>query len=343
MFCLCPDIKMSRYQEAYKLENIKGPGDERPTALQIIQDEKLEGALHDKVILVTGTSAGLGTATARAFAATGAHVFLGVRDITKARKVHADILSPKVELLKIDLSDLDSVREAAKELIERSGGQLNILVNNAGVLAPSQLHTAAGLEIHLAVHYWGPFLLFQLVKSVLISSSSPSFPSRVVNVASKGHQYERIDFEDLHLKGKKGVFDGYGRTKLAQVYMASEIERRYGSLGLHAYSLDPGVSTETELVHHAREMFQEMWEHPMIKKRLQTAEQGAATTVWAAVSRDALGDDVKGRYVEQCAVSGPTEGKEPGIDLGYAEWAYDLEDARRLWDASFEVVGLQPQ
>ncbi|KAL7915573.1 hypothetical protein GGI35DRAFT_437183, partial [Trichoderma velutinum] len=292
-------------------------------------------------MLITGTSSGLGMATARALAATGARLFLGVRDIAKAQEAHADILSPTVELLKINLSDLDSVREAAQELIERSGGQLNVLVNNAGVLAPPELHTAAGLESQLAVHYWGPFLLFQLVKSVLISTSSPSFPSRVVNVASKGHQYERINFEDLHLKDKQGIWDGYGRSKLAQIYMASEIERKYSACGLHAYSLDPGVTREgTNLDRYAPEMFAEMWDHPVIKRSPQSPEQGAATTVWAAVSRDALGDGVKGRYIEQCAVAGPTEGKEAGIDLGYAKWAYDLRDAKLLWDASFEVVGL---
>jgi NAD(P)-dependent dehydrogenase (short-subunit alcohol dehydrogenase family) len=257
-------VNMSLYSEAYKPENIDGPGDGRPTALQIVMDERLEGIYADKVILLTGSSSGIGIETARALAATGVRLFLGVRDIKKATAVHANILSERVQLLELDVSRLQSVRNAANKLIQASNGRLNILVNNAGVLAPPEFHVEQ-LESQMAVHYWGPFLLFQLLKHALVSSSSPDFPSRVVNVTSKGHQVERIDFEDLHLLHKASVFDGYGRSKLAQIYMANEIERRYGASGLHAYSLDPGVIREgSGITRHVEGLLEDKWNDPFL-------------------------------------------------------------------------------
>lgn len=196
----------------------------------------------------------------------------------------------------------------------------------------------------MAVHYWGPFLLFQLLRDTMMSSSTPEFPSRVVNVTSKGHQTERIDFEDLHLLHKNSVFDGYGRSKLAQVYMASEVERRYGDRGLHGYSLDPGVIREgSAITRHVEELLKDKWDDPFLRKQMMTPAQGAATTVWAAVSNQALDEQVVGKYLEFCWPAPPAKGVDPGMEPGYADWAYDVNDAKRLWDTSFELVGLVPE
>ena len=120
----------SRYADAHK--STKGPGDARPTALQIVKDEDLEGKLKNKTVLITGCSSGLGIETARALATTGAKVFCGVRNMAKGETALADILNPgHVELLKMDLNSLDSVRAAAEEFKKKSKS-LNILINNAG-------------------------------------------------------------------------------------------------------------------------------------------------------------------------------------------------------------------
>jgi NAD(P)-dependent dehydrogenase (short-subunit alcohol dehydrogenase family) len=121
-------------------ENPQGAGDARPTALQIIHDEDLVNKLTDKVMLVTGASSGIGIETTRALHATGANVFMAVRDMKRGQEVKEEILSTgkekgyegKLELLEIRLDDLSSVRKAAKEFVERSSGVLNVLVNNAG-------------------------------------------------------------------------------------------------------------------------------------------------------------------------------------------------------------------
>lgn len=333
---------MSRYRDAYKRENLKGPGDSRPTAKEIVEDANMVGNATEKVILLTGSSSGIGIETARALAATGATLFLGVRDLAKAQRVHADILSAKVLLLELDLSKLPSVCRAASEFMRQSKGRLNILINNAGVLAPPELHVD-GLESQMAVHYWGPFLLFQLLAEALICSSTAKFPSRVINVSSRAHQVERVDFGDLHVLGKKSVFDGYPRTKLAQIYMASEIERRYGTRGLHGYSLDPGIVAPTEgsgITRHVEELLKDKWDDPALKEKKMTAAQGAATTVWAAVHKEALEEDAIGKYLEFCAPAIPAKGDAPGLEPGYGDWAYDDKEAKMLWDVSFNVVGL---
>lgn len=120
----------NRYAAAHA--NSKGPGDARPTALDIVKDEGLEGKLGDKVVLITGCSSGLGVETAKAMAATGARLFLTVRDMAKGERAVGEILKPgHVDLVQMDLNSLDSVRAAAKE-IQGKTKTLNILINNAG-------------------------------------------------------------------------------------------------------------------------------------------------------------------------------------------------------------------
>lgn len=130
------NIQFDRYAESHK--HYAGPGDARPTALQVIEDENLEGQFSDKVILVTGGSSGIGVETARALAHTGAKIVVGVRNIPKGQKVLDDIVETdkavnkaQLELLEMDFNSLDSVRHAAETFLSRHK-QLNILVNNAG-------------------------------------------------------------------------------------------------------------------------------------------------------------------------------------------------------------------
>ena len=124
---------MGRYAEAHQFENLGGPGDGRPTGLQIIRDEGLEGAWPDKVCLVTGVSSGMGPSTVRALAATGATVYGTARSMAKARAELGDLLATgRVHLLFMDQTDLASVRACAAEFKARSD-KLHILVNNAGV------------------------------------------------------------------------------------------------------------------------------------------------------------------------------------------------------------------
>ena len=130
------------YAEQHK--DPKGPGDDRPTALQILKDNKLIGAWADKVVLITGATSGIGIETTRAMYATGARVFILVRDTTKAQPIVDDIVTStkgfgSIGIIQMDLDSLESVKNAAKEFLEKSS-QLNVLINNAGMYLWTRLH-----------------------------------------------------------------------------------------------------------------------------------------------------------------------------------------------------------
>jgi NAD(P)-dependent dehydrogenase (short-subunit alcohol dehydrogenase family) len=225
-------------------QNPTGPEDARPTALQIIKDNELESDLKDKVIVITGCSSGIGIETARALSATGATLFLTARNRLKAETVLSDILQPgRVTLVAMENGSLESVRTAARAILAASNNQVNILINNAGIMAVPDLQlTEDGNELRLGTNHLAHFLLFQLFKPALLAASTPAFNSRVVNVSSCGHRVHKLNASDNYNfeKGDYNPWSAYGQSKTANVYMANEIERRYGSRGLHALSLHPG-------------------------------------------------------------------------------------------------------
>ena len=317
-------------------QNTKGPGDARPTALDIVNDEGLQGKLTDKVFLVTGCSSGIGIETAKALNATGAKLFLGVRDTAKGQAALSGILKPgHVELLNMDLTSLDSVRSAAEEIKSKTK-ILNILINNAGVMATPEGKTVDGFETQFGTNHLSHFLLFQLLKSTLLSSSTPTFNSRVVCVSSSGHRAGGIQFDNYNFeKGDYSPWAAYGQSKTANIYMANEIERRYGAKGLHGLSLMPG-GIETGLQVHVQEQLAASME--AAKDYMKSPEQGAATTVYAALSKEWEGRG--GRYLEDCQEAREVDGAAPGA-LGYHPRAYNEEGEKKLWADSSKFVELK--
>ncbi|KAJ3543857.1 hypothetical protein NM208_g3355 [Fusarium decemcellulare] len=328
---------MSRYAEAFK--NPAGAGDARPTAMQIVQDEGLVGNLSDKVFLLTGASAGIGTDTARALAATGAKVFLGVRSLAKGKEACGDFLEQgRVELVQIDTSSLASVRAAAADFLKRSS-KLNVLICNAGIMrVPTREVTVDGFESQLGTNYLGHFLLFWLVKDTLIAASSPDFRSRLVNVASAGHHSGEIHFDDFQLAAE-GAYDpgrAYAQSKLAQIYMANYVDRQYGSgKGLHALSVMPG-GILTNLQQHVSPEEKASWtSNPDALNFLKSTAQGAATTIVAALSRE--WENRGGVYLEDC--------QEAGQDIvpwtkGVSKEAYDKQKEDKLWELTLKTLRL---
>jgi NAD(P)-dependent dehydrogenase (short-subunit alcohol dehydrogenase family) len=328
---------MSRYADSHK--NPAGAGDARPTALQIIKDEGLENNMKEKVFLVTGCSSGIGVETGRALAATGAKVFLTVRSLEKGQAVCGSFLEPgRVELLELDTSDLSSVRSAAASFLQKSP-TLNVLICNAGVMQiPTREETAEGFEMQLATNYLGHFLLFDLLKDSLLKSSTPQFNSRLVNVSSSGHHITEVVFDDFQLKGPDAYspWKGYGQSKLAQIHMANYVDRNFGPRGLHALSLMPG-GILTPLQKHVPEDVRASWETtPEIRNFLKSTEQGAATTVLAAVGREWEGKG--GKYLEDCRVAL----HEPLVQIfkGVKPYAYDETKEDRLWELTRQTLGL---
>ncbi|KAK5130314.1 hypothetical protein LTR08_002200 [Meristemomyces frigidus] len=322
----------------------QGAGDARPTALQIIDNEGLVGQLSDKVMIITGCSAGLGIETARALHATGARLFLTVRDKAKGEAVIQDLIKTgqgkgSIELLLMDLSDLSSVRTAAADFLARSE-QLNVLIANAGVAACAESKTADGFELQMGTNHFGHFLFFQLLKPALLQSSTSAFQSRVVTVASSSHRMQAVRFDDMDF-AREGYnkWLAYGQSKTANIYLANSIERHYGARGLHGYSLNPGAVFETDAFRHmTAEDYASFGPMEPFLKIAKSVGQGAATQVWAAVSAHLEGKG--GLYLDDVGEAGLTPEDATMAAPGYGPHAYDEAAAEKLWALSYGAVGL---
>ncbi|MCJ1231845.1 hypothetical protein MMC12_008524 [Toensbergia leucococca] len=349
------------YAEVHKSPN--GHGDARPTALQIIHDEDLSNKMTDKVMFVTGSSSGIGIETVRALHATGARIFMQVRDMKKGEDVMRDILASSkgtggIELVKMDLDSFESIRTGAAEFLKRSD-TLNVLVNNAGrhcktpslpyanavyyVLIPPlgvrntpEGRTQDGFETQFGTNHLAHFLLFQLLRPVLLSSSTPSFASRVINLTSGSHRSGPMHFDNLNLKGIYTPRLAYAQSKTANILMANQIERVYGARGLHALAVQPGA-IRTGLQKYDDPVEFQSRLTPELLKIEKSQAQGAATTVWAAVGKVWEGKGAK--YLEDMRAGQPAD--QPGIlSGGYKEYAFDEEAEKRLWEVSRQMVGM---
>ncbi|KAI0156852.1 short chain dehydrogenase [Xylariaceae sp. FL1272] len=322
----------------------EGPGDGRPTALQIIQDQNLvaDPSWAQRVILITGCSpGGLGPDTAKAMHITGANVYITARDLAKGQQVAEEILSDgrpgKVEVIEMDLASLKSVRAGGSELLRRSGGKLNILINNAGVMACPEGKTEDGFETQFGTNHLGHFLLFQLLKDALIASATPSFNSRVVVLASAAHRSGQINFGDLNFAKTDYVpIEAYRQSKLANVHFANELDRRFKSQHLRAFSVHPG-GILTPLAKHIGST-EYIYEDKAMYAMMKNEAQGAATTVWAAVAKELEGKG--GLYLDEVAEGWLTPADAPYYHGGYAQQAFDPPTERRLWEVSLQLVGL---
>ncbi|GAB1198423.1 hypothetical protein APSETT444_007742 [Aspergillus pseudonomiae] len=320
------------------LNNSKDGTNCHPTALEIIKSNGLEGKLQDKVILITGCSSGIGIDTARALSVTGATLYLTARDLKKAEKALGDLTKqPNIHLLPLNLDSLTSVRACAEAFLSESS-QLNILINNAGVMATPEGRTQDGFETQFGTNHLGHFTLFYLLKDALLASSTPEFNSRVVNVSSMAHRWGEPAFENINLEGIYEPWRAYGQSKTANIWTANEIERRYGSQGLHAFSLHPG-GIRSGLQQYVPKEQRDAWEEDDEMSSLwKSSEHGAATTVWAAVAQELEGKG--GKYLEDCHIADKYDPSTGRIGKGYAPWVYDEEKQTKLWEMSLNLAGL---
>ncbi|KAL7917749.1 hypothetical protein ACQKWADRAFT_305945 [Trichoderma austrokoningii] len=321
----------------------QGARDARPTALQIIQDEGVESKLVGKVIVITGATSGIGVETARALSATGATLFLMARDLRKANKNLAEILEPgRVSLVEMNLDSFESIRSGAEEILTASKGQVNILINSAGVMGIQEYSlTEDGIEAQFSANYLGFFLLFQLLKQAMLTSITQDLHSRVVIVASSAHRATNIPKNGNYSLEKSEYIPetAYNNSKLAAVHLANKLDRLYGSEGLHATSVHPGAIHTDISRHLPPESVDAILKNPYVRKIMKSTEQGAATTVWAAVSRS--WKTRGGKYLEDCkeAERGVDDGEVFGV--GWVEKTYNPEEEDRLWEDSLKLVGLE--
>lgn len=327
---------VSRYAAVH--ESPQGPGDARPTALQIITDENCENTLEGKVILITGCSSGIGVETARALCYTGATLYLTARDLPKAKFALGSLIeSPRVHLIHLDMNSLDSVHACAEEFKSKSKS-LNILIENAGVMACPEERKADRFEKQFGTNHLAHFLLFYLLKSVLLSSTTPAYQSRVIILSSCAHKLTSVHLDNLNLGGEYDPFKAYDQSKTANIWTANHIERLYGSQGLHAFSLHPGAIA-TEILRHVSDDKKAEWaKNDHLNKYWKKQEQGAATTVWAPVSRDLEG--IGGKFLDDCQIAPQSALNDP-YGPGYASWAYDSPAEAKLWERTLELLKLK--
>ncbi|UKZ61216.1 uncharacterized protein TrAtP1_002484 [Trichoderma atroviride] len=335
LFC----IMTSRYASVHQIEALGGPGDARPTASQIVQDQQLVDKLSNKVILITGCSSSIGVETARALYLTGATLYLTARDTAKVEAALGDLIeSPRVHVLHLDLDSLGSVRACAEEFKSKTA-RLNILIENAGVMACPEGRTADGFETQFGTNHLAHFLLFQLLRPMLLASSTPEFNSRVVIVASSAHYVSDVHFDNLSLENEYDPWKAYGQSKTANIWTANEIERRYHSKGLHAFSLHPGAIA-TDLLRHVDDDVKNGWQqNKYLDTYWKSPEQGAATSVWAALAKELEGKG--GLYLDDCQIAGAHDASKTGPQgPGYKPWAYNPEGETKLWKMSLELLNL---
>ncbi|KAL6788596.1 hypothetical protein J3E68DRAFT_123402 [Trichoderma sp. SZMC 28012] len=322
-----------------------GPGDARPTALKIVRDQSLDGKLGGKVILVTGGTSGIGFQTVRALHATGADIYFTGRDTKKGKEAEVELRSDgkagKLEYVEMGLDSLRSIRAFAADFLKRTEGKLNILICNAGIRGYPKGTTEDGFELHFGTNHLGHFALFQALKDALVASSTPPFHSRVVCLSASGHRQSGIRFDDINFDREEEYQPllGYAQSKTANIYMALEIDRHYGSSGVHGLAVHPGGISGTRLNRMTPEsQLNAQVVDPVISRRMKNAEQGAATTVWAAISHDF--DEKGGLFLEDCQQSELWNGDMTVLAPGHAAHIHDEESASKLWDVSLEMIGL---
>jgi NAD(P)-dependent dehydrogenase (short-subunit alcohol dehydrogenase family) len=285
-----------------------------------------------RVAVVTGANSGLGLATARELARAGARVVLATRSTQKGEDAASRIAStvPGAELdpAVLDLADLDSVRVFAASAPAR----LDLLINNAGVMAAPRRVTKQGFESQLATNHLGHFALTGLLLGRLLAAPAP----RVVTVSSTLHRRGTMNFDDLQGERKYSPWGAYGQSKLANLMFCFELQRRATEAGTALLSMaaHPGYAA-TNLQFAATDRFYEKaigW----IGNRVfaQSADMGALPTLYAATVPDLPG----GTFV---GPGGRSEQRGYPKVVTAAGKAYDEQAWRRLWDISEELTGVQ--
>ncbi|GAB7044090.1 MULTISPECIES: SDR family NAD(P)-dependent oxidoreductase [Catenuloplanes] len=271
--------------------------------------------------IVTGGASGIGLETVRTLARAGADVTVAVRDVDAARDALDD---GTVRIARLDLADPGSVRAFTAAW----DGPLHLLINNAGVMAvPDLRRTAEGIEWQFAVNHLGHFALAEGLHGALAAAGG----ARIVALASAGHHVSPVVLDDVNFENRPyDPWAAYGQAKTATVLFAVEATRRWAADGIYANAVSPG-GVMTNLQRHIPAETRARWATAPI---LKTPQQGAATTVVAAIAPQF--DRIGGRYLEDCTEAEVIDDDaEAGLaDPGVRRWALDPAAARRLWEVS---------
>jgi retinol dehydrogenase-13 len=288
--------------------------------------------IHNKTVIITGGNTGIGKEAAIDLARRGGKIILACRDPERGRNAEEDIRrksgSDEVFYRQLDLASLDSVRQFAELMIQEES-RIDILINNAGIMACPHWKTEDGFEMQFGVNHLGHFLLTNLLLDKL--KESPS--ARIVNVSSSRYKFvDGINFDDINSEGDYDPIVAYGRSKLANILFTRTLAQKLKAdnvTNVTVNCLHPGM-VWTELSRHLEKkigFLKKLLFLPFALVFFRTPHQGCQTVVYCAISDELRG--VSGKYFGDCKME----------KLKTAAAQSD-EDGERLWSLSAELVGL---
>jgi NAD(P)-dependent dehydrogenase (short-subunit alcohol dehydrogenase family) len=301
------------------------------TTGQVIAGISLKG----KRAVVTGASSGLGQETCRVLAAAGATVLMVARNKEALEAAALEIRQgqPEAQLLTqiMDLADFDSVRSAAAAILQQAD-TIQLLINNAGVMACPLMRTAQGFEMQFGTNHLGHFLFTALLSPALINGA----PARVINLSSAGHKFGSFNFSDPNYHRRDyDKWQAYGESKTANILYSIGLDQRLRDRGVRAFAVHPGMIM-TNLARHLEPAdITALTERSPSTEPLafKTVEQGAATSVWAATAAELAAEG--GIYLEDCQIAKAAAGD--GV-RGFEHYAVDSAAVERLWVLSENLV-----
>ncbi len=309
----------------------------RSTAMQVVSGLSLVG----KTAIVTGGASGLGLETSRALASAGAALTLAVRNLAQgeaaATALKAEFPAANISVGLLDLSDLASVAKFAGDW-NATGKPLDILINNAAIMACPLTRTPQGWEAQFATNHLGHFALTTALLPALLKAGAAHGDARVVCLSSSGHKISGIDFDDIHYERREyNKWKAYGQAKSANALFALGLHLKFGGQGITANAVHPGgIMTGLQKYLPIEEMRALGWlkadDTPL--DLFKNPAQGASTSVWAATSPLLKGHG--GMYLEDCNLGLPAE---PSNRVsGFSPHITDTASALRLWDVSVALL-----
>lgn len=320
---------------------ITSPFGYRTTARDVVKGVDLSGVNA----IVTGASSGIGIETAAALAEAGARVTLAVRNTsageTVASAINAKAAKGRAQVEALDLSSLASVAAFAGR-VRATDAPLHLLINNAGVMACPLERTADGFEMQFGTNHLGHFALTVGVLPALVKGAQDrKRPSRVVSLSSIGHRRSGIHWDDPNYTTRPyDRFEAYGQAKTANALFAVGVTRKFAGQGVLSNAVMPGGIITGLQKHMPREEMMALgWVDAEGKPnpRMKNAEEGAATSVWAATGKEL--EEVGGLYLEDCAQAVPWTEENPW--QGVLPHALNPADADRLWMLSEQITGVR--
>lgn len=299
---------------------------------EILANKDLSG----KVVVVTGGYSGIGLETSKALAAAGASVYVPVRNPAKAEEALAQV--PGVTVDAMDLADLNSVKKYA-ESVKTQESKIDLLINNAGIMACPETRVGNGWESQFAVNHLGHFVLTMDLLPQLLAADAP----RVVCLSSIAHRRSDVLWDDIHFeKNPYEKWTAYAQAKTANALFARGLDLKYSAQGLKALSVHPGGILTPLQRHLANEEMQALgWTDAdgnlseQAAAMFKSPTQGCSTSLWAATS-DLL-SGVGGVYCEDCDVSNLANDESPRF-FDVAPWAASDEGAERLWEVTEKML-----